>query len=255
MKSITLLAYAALVLALPSVQRRNPDYGLPAGARIIEVRPLKTKAHADRALVLWMLRPKTNPREAADEIYSCPEETRGSHYSGPTRISLVDASARRVINTVSIRQEYDEGVEDSFDIPYKIHKGYYHVGGVRRGSAEGKPSIMWLRDYNGDGRAHEFALFDALACMGLATTLIGYSESRDEVIQYPVVLSREEGGKRSTKTVHWIDYLFSRQPDAPGLWKYEIDYRGRGGSLDSYEIRYDRAGERFEGKLVVRWDE
>ena len=36
---------------------------------------------------------------------------------------------------------------------------------------------------------------------------------------------------------------------SPGSWKYEIDYRGRGGSLDKYEIRYDKQAERFEGKL------
>ena len=59
--------------------------------------------------------------------------------------------------------------------------------------AEGKPTIMWLKDYNGDGTAWEFALFNAEACMGLATTLIGYSERQDKVIQYQTQL-------RATKT-------------------------------------------------------
>jgi hypothetical protein len=43
---------------------------------------------------------------------------------------------------------------------------------------------MCLRDHNGDGDALEFALFDAPACMGLETTLVGYSRARDKVIQY-----------------------------------------------------------------------
>jgi hypothetical protein len=109
---------------------------------------------------------------------------------------------------------------------------------------------MWLRDYNGDGRAEEFALFDALACMGLPTTLIGYSESKDRVVQYPVNLQVTEGAKRSERTTYWPDYLFSRKPLRPGYWKYEIDYRGRAGTLDKWEIRYNRQAERFEGSVT-----
>jgi hypothetical protein len=247
LKSVSLLASIALV-ALPSMQRWRVGYGLPSGARVVETRPINTKAHPNRALLLWMLRPTTNRREM-DDLYTCPEETRGSYYSGPTRVSLVNTATHSIINTVEVKQDYMEEGDDSFDIPYRIHQGYYHVEGVR-GNAEGKPSIMWLRDYNGDGKAHEFALFDAMACMGLQTTLIGYSERQDKVIQYQTVLTAQDEKKRSTDVLSWVDYLFSRKPDAPGYWKYEIDYRGRGGSLDRYEIRYDRQRERFEGKLV-----
>ena len=92
------------------------------------------------------------------------------------------------------------GAEDSFDIPYHIQKGfYYHVEGVPKGK-EGKPTIMWLKDYNGDGHAWEFALFDAIACMGLPTTLIGYSEAQDRVIQYPVDLTIIPGNKNPPRT-------------------------------------------------------
>lgn len=247
MKTIT---FSALLLFLLTVAAPSPGqtYNLPAGAFVVETRPLPTKNRSSRALVLWMINPEKHPREAPGDIYSCPEETRGSYYSGPTRVSLVDTKTGRVINTVKITQEYIEG-EDSFDVPYRIHKGYYHVGGVRR-AQEGKPVIMWLRDYNGDGRALEFALFDALACMGLPTTLIGYSESKDRVIQYPVMVEISEGTKRSTRTLLWPDYLFSQKPVRPGYWKYEIDYRGRGGSLDRWEIRYNRQQEAFEGRVA-----
>ncbi len=34
--------------------------------------------------------------------------------------------------------------------------------------------------------------------------------------------------------------------------RYEIDYRGRGGSLNKYEIRYNANAERFEGKLIIQ---
>jgi len=247
----TLLACIAL-LTLHTPQRMQVDYEFPPGARVIETRAINTKAHPNRALVLWMLRPTTNPRDETDEIYTCPEETRGSYYSGPTRVSLVDTATRRVINTVEIKQEYNEESEDSFDIPYKIHRGHYHVNGVR-GQDEGRPTIISVRDYNGDGLAHEFALFDAQACMGLQTTLIGYSERQDKVIQYETVLEIiAEGNKRSVETRRWVDYFFGQKPVAPRYWKYSIDYRGRGGTLDSYEIRYDPVREKFEGKLIVQ---
>lgn len=246
----TLLACIAL-LTLQAPRRTPVDYGLPKGALVIETKVVNTKAHPNRMLVLWMLKPKTNPRGASDDVYTCPEETRGSHYSGPTRVSLVDTASRSVINTVKVRQEYNAESEDSFDIPYKIHRGYYHVAGVR-GQAEGQPTVMWLKDYNGDGRSLEFALFDAQACMGLQTALIGYSERQDKVIQYETVLAIEEGNKRATETRRWVDYFFGHKPIALRYWKYEVDYRGRGGTLDRYEIRYDAAREKFEGKLTVQ---
>jgi hypothetical protein len=243
---ITSLPVCLILLAATSfAQRKTPDYRLPPGALIIETRPIKT----NRALVLWMLNPKRVPRDVPDESYTCPEETRGSYYSGATRVSLVNTRTRKVINTARIMQEYNEGA-DEFDLPYQIHSGsYYHVEGVARG-LEGKPTIMRLRDYNGDGRALEFALFDALACMGLQTTLIGYSERQDKVIQYPIRLAVEVTGKRSVETRRWADYLFSGKPKSAGYWKYQIDYSGRGGLLDKYEIRYNRRTESFEGRVV-----
>jgi hypothetical protein len=254
MSRIALAAVIALLALACSTQAqsRRPPYGLPAGAQVVEERALDLKDGKQRALVLWMLRPKRNPRETPDEPYTCPEETRGSYYSGPARVSLVDTEAGRVVNTVKIMQDDS----DEVDIPYRIHAGgYYHVEGVAAGR-EGRPTVMWLGDYNGDGRAQEFALFNAEACMGLGTALFGYSEKQDRVIQYPVSLQvTDDKGRRSTEVLNWVDYLFSREPTAPGRWTYEIDYRGRGGSLDTYEVHYNPSAERFEGTASFKADE
>jgi hypothetical protein len=247
MKKTCFLFPLLLLLLFPSLSP-GQKYGLPAGARIIETRAVASRAYPNRALLLWMINPEKHPRDTPDEPYTCPEETRGHYYSGPLRVSLVDTRTLRLINTLKVTQEYSDG-EDSFDIPYRIHGGYYHVPRVRAGQ-EGTPVIMWLRDYNGDGRAQEFALFDALACMGLPTTLIGYSESKDRVIQYPVNVEVLEGGKRSRRTTSWPDYLFNRKPMRPGYWKYEIDYRGRAGTLDKWVIHYNRQSETFEGSIT-----
>jgi hypothetical protein len=46
------------------------------------------------------------------------------------------------------------------------------------------------------------------------------------------------------------NYLFSRHPQRPSYWEYEIDYRGRGGSLDKWQVHYDSFEEQFEAKLT-----
>jgi hypothetical protein len=233
------------------VQAQTAQYSLPAGAKVIEIQNIKSTKHPNRALLLWMLNPERHPRENPEDLYTCPEETVGHFYSGPVRVSLVSTVAKKIINTIELK---DGQGEDSFNIPYKIHKGYYFVAGVR-GQQEGKPTIMRLKDYNGDGRAMEFALFEAHACMGLSTTLLGYSEKQDQVIQYETELRSSLGGEQKTESLHWVDYLFSKKPVRAGFWRYEIDYRGRGGSLDQYEVRYNAAIEKFAGTLVSKIDD
>jgi len=206
--------------------------GLPKGAVILENRKLPVTS---RTLVLWMLNPKKNPNGyAPDDTYSCPDYSRGSYYSGPTHVSLLDPATNRIINTINVSEGYEDGA-DSFDLPYAIRRGYYYqVAATTRNGVEARPTIMSLRDYNGDGKAFEFALFDAVACMGLQTTLIGYSAKQDRVIQYPVSLEIIEGSNRSNKVSPWADYLFSKKPLRRGYWKYEIDYRGRAGRVDGW---------------------
>ena len=226
--------------------------GLPKGAVVVETRKLLSPGHPNRTLVLWMINPKKTPnRSAADDIYTCPDQTRGSYYSGPTRVSLINSISRSVINTINISGDSLEG-GDGLDVPYAIRKGYYYqVDATVRKGVEAKPTIIWLRDYNGDGKALEFALFDAPACMGLQTALIGYSEKQDRVLQYPIKLETIEGSNHSNKVELWAEYLFSEKPVRPGYWKYQIDYRGRAGSLDKWEVRYNPAKEQFEGRLTI----
>ena len=64
-----------------------------------------------------------------------------------------------------------------------------------------------------------------------------------------------ESGKRSQETLYWADYLFNRKPVSPGHWNYEIDYRGRGGSLDKWVVNYNSANEQFEATVTRTPDE
>jgi hypothetical protein len=169
-----------------------------------------------------------------------------------------------VINTIKLMSSISDDV-DEFSIPYRILSGlYYLVPGVPKGS-EGKPALLKLRDLNGDGIAAETAFFEAEACMGLPTTLIGYSVAQDRVIQYQAEIEvtefeqkihgdrlgqRRRSGKPTVETQVWIDYLFSEKAVQPGHWKYRIDYSGRGGCDDSYDLRYNQAREIFVGTLT-----
>jgi len=247
---LALVLIFALTPAAAHGQAAGKVRGLPRDAFVVETLPLEVGGGRQRALVLWMVRPSRHPFEGGDDDgYTCPDETRGSHYHGPTRVSLLDASAGRVINTVRVMPD-DEGAEDVFDLPYRLRAGnHYHVeGGDER--KEGRAVLLHPRDYNGDGEALEFALYDAVACMPLMTALYGYSRRQDRVIQYGLHLEVSDGGKVSRQVWRWADYLFARAPVRPGHWNYEVDYRGRGGSLDRFEIRYNPNLERFEGKVT-----
>jgi hypothetical protein len=236
------------------------DLDLPPGAVVIERAAIPQGVHPHRELVLWMLSPKRNDRGELSQSnpYSCPEMTLGSYYSGPTRISLVDSSAKRVINTIGLRSSYEE---DSFDVPYRILADFYYlVPGGKRGQ-EGKPKLLALHDFNGDGLPLETAFFEAEACMGLMTTLIGYSPKQDRVIQYQVELKitaqkaiKGRGlvneGEATTETRSWADYLFAQKPSGLGHWSFKIDYTGRGGPLDQYRVHYDPSREMFFGDLT-----
>ena len=48
-----------------------------------------------------------------------------------------------------------------------------------------------------------------------------------------------------------MDYLFAQKPVRPGNWSYKIDYTGRGGTLDSYDVHYDPSREKFFGTLSM----
>jgi hypothetical protein len=229
-------------------------HGLPAKALVIETRKLPSRTRGNRSLVFWMQNYKKVPSAyGSDDVVPCPDQTRGSYYSGPTRVSLLNTTTNTIINTVKVVDAEDE---DSFDVPYAIRKGYYYYVAVPvRRNVEARPTLMWLRDYNGDSKALEFALFDAPACMGLQTTLIGYSEKQDRVIQYPISLEVSKGTKREHSNAFWADYLFNKKPLRPGYWKFEVDYTGRGGTLDNWEVRYNTAQERFDGKVIVKREE
>lgn len=182
---------------------------LPRGAIIIEQRTLP--AEPNRALVLWMINPERSDPIPEDDPYTCPDETRGSSYSGPTRVSLIDVSDRRIINTIEIRDAHFPR-KDGFVLPYEIRPGYYYLVDSVDTKKASKPTILNFQDLNGDGDAAEFVLYDAPFCMGLQTALIGYSRRQDRVIQYPLEIEFKQTKKTWREKSLWLEYIFSEKP-------------------------------------------
>jgi hypothetical protein len=239
--------FAAVACVLLFLTNISAAQVLPKSAVVLE----KRNVTANRQMILWMENPQKHPREASDDIYTCPEQTRGHYYSGVTKVSLVDLKTQKIVQTLEVVSDEIDSGSNSLDLPYLIQRtGFYDVPKIDK-NKEGRPVLMNLKDYNGDGKAFEFALFDAVACMGLPSTLIGYSQRQDKVIQYQTELKSAEG----TRKEFWVDYFFGHKADKLGVWKYQIDYRGRAGTLDKYELRYDKQREIFYGSLISISDE
>jgi hypothetical protein len=172
----------------------------------------------------------------------CPDSTRGCFYYGPTRVSLLDTTRGTLLSTVDVTDPVSSA--DSFDVPYLLGTG----GPYRVEHPFGPPVLLWLRDYDGDGRAAEFALFDAVSCSLLFTTLIGYNPQEDRLIQYEIRSSwRDTSGKVDAYTSRWAIGLFAIPPRKPGYWKYTWDAPGANHS--KFQVWYRGSGV-FEAEVV-----
>ncbi len=144
-----------LAAALPIVAQSTstvPPTLRPAGAQIIETVILPTAK--SRMLVLWMASPRRVMATwvtAADLLY-------GDHWFGLTNLSLVDPVASKLINTIPVQPPEDSAERDGFAIPFFTYGGGYHVPAPNR-DRKGKPAIVHLKDFTGEGLPAQFALF------------------------------------------------------------------------------------------------
>jgi hypothetical protein len=221
--------------------------GCASGSTLIIERQVLKGIGKRRELVLWMCGGEKHENDFDPETYTCPDQTTGHFYRGRTQVSLIDLDHNRVVNTVAVLSSWSK--EQTFDVPYKIAPFFYHVDGPRNKDGEGRPRLLWLKDYNGDGEALEFALFDANNCTIVETTLFGYSKSQDRVIQYPIHLVQREGTTVVERNSPWLDHVMLEKPIAPGHWKWQYQYHV--GGLTHYEVKYNPSKEMFEGEILI----
>jgi hypothetical protein len=223
---------------------------LPKKAKIIEYASLAPTV-PDRAYVLWMLAPERVAHDKG-ESYTCPDRSRGSYWSGPTRLSLIDTRNAVLLSTIPISDPMGEA--DSFDLPYSIpaSQGFPYV--VPEGSGEdkeGRPALLHLRDYNGDGKPLEFYLASADNCMLMLYAVFGYDPGKDAAVQYSVHLTSDESGKKNQETTSWINFWPLQTGMQKGRYAWDVDFRGRAGCLERYAVEYNGARQRFEGTLTL----
>jgi len=238
------LGFSALAAGISGGATHFPD-----GTVIVERRALP--GIPGRTVVLWMIRPDSLPHIPDDEPYTCPDETHGDALHGPTRVSLLETGTGRIVNTIEIRDP-DRPDSDAFDLPRAIRPGHAYRVDSPDSSRATRPTLLDFRDYTGEGDSAAFALFEAPACMGLQTALVGYSRRHDRILQIPVELTVRQGRRAQRRSSLWLEYGFARKPVAPGHHVYDVDYTGRGGDHRFFDLRYDRRSGCFRGTCLLR---
>lgn len=249
-----------------------PLYHFPPQARIVEY--VKISSAKNRMMVLWMKDCRTHI-DLYNE-YTCPEYSRGkAYFEGEVWLSLVDTEKRIIINSVRIQRNdtYVKTDTTGYKISYTLYAGldlpvsivgsvpadsyasgkYYTNGGSN--DKEGKALIMYLQDYNKDGRIDEFSLHENDGCMITSATILGYSTIQDRVIQYEVIYEHHELTSKNADTTYtehstWLHGLAF--VNARGLhYPFESipGYNGSREGMSLFTTDYNKEKEMFYVKV------
>jgi hypothetical protein len=125
-------------------------------------------------------------------------------------------------------------------LPYRVDRSYYFVPRLGK-DQEGRPQLLHLRDFTGEGRAAQFPLFAYEACGIASASLYGYRPVKDRVVQYQVEVV--ERGKR--RVASSAAEIFSSRAVRPGAWTFEW-YPGHGSEVTYRDIvRFDAKRQIF----------
>lgn len=255
-------------------KRKYRAVPLPENAGILETKTFAT-GRGRRSLLAWMPDPQISVDCSSTNEYDCSTVATGKGYfTGDLHFSLLDEELR-LVNTVAVHSEYYswqrndtvfyEMTGKSLSYPFSVAnpKKQWHPGGlyyfVRGGTktTDGSAEVLHLVDFNADGKAHEFFLFDKMGCAATSSTLIGYDEATDRLKWYEWDLQVLASGSRGQDTLHreqtaWMDHVLEFRFDKQGRLRFEMDYRGRSGPYLRYELRYDRERDAYGGFLDRR---
>jgi hypothetical protein len=218
---------------------------LPPDAKIIETASLSVRGGKARTLVLWMSNPKrvvASWDSAADLVY-------GDHWFGPTSLSLIDPTHRKLINTIRVHSP-NEAPDDngSYSVPFFASDGAYYVPHTDKDD-KGRPLLLHLRDLTGEGIAGQFALFDYVASGISKGSVFGYSPTSDRAVQYPIELKE---GKFAPLIQSSATQVFATKPIVPGYWKFTWEAGHGSWAWIDETVRFDMKRQLFAEKQTIR---
>lgn len=245
------LLFLVLLLAGPAARADDQALAgiLPAEAQIIETRDITPIAKKSRVLVLWMVNAQEHDC-AKDEDNAVVDQACASavpnwlyedFWEGPTRLSLVDANGRRIVNTIDMGSERVPAYVQS--LPYSIPNPDEN--------GEGKPEILNLRDLTGEGAAAQFFFIEETDWPAMGAKIFGYQATTDQVVQYRIKFTRNGLATvgfevRGFSALAYL--MLNYKPVKPGYWNFRWSY-GRGNETSYHEVvRFDRKRQIFVDK-------
>lgn len=232
--------------------------GISEDELILEYKPLK--GYSNRAFII--LGKKIKVGFDICDVYTCAQTTTGTGYfRGEIRIALIDTKLKKIINTIEVYTPHWEGEEGNcFTVPFSIANKKYRtvIGGLKyhvKGGSEtkdGKAEVLYLDDYTGNGKKLEFTLYKQLGCVTCLSTLFGYDDKTDSLINYKIVLKEVDLDSAQKKPVKserlWVSDMFTLN-HKNGIYDFAKDHRGRNGQLHYYIVKFDRERKLFTGTL------
>lgn len=174
---------------------------LPVGALLREVKPIVTYDDKPQTYIgIYVVDGKIDPPQAGIERYTtCPEETTGESITGVYHVFAYRSGS---IFSDKTLPSSELGPISAFAWKNTMRNNFRYFDGpaVRNDQANDLEltKLINLKEYTGDGRQNDFILYgESLACGHKENAVVGYIESIDEVIFYPIV--------KGAATTYWMD--------------------------------------------------
>lgn len=241
------------------IRRLEPlrrQFGFSENCIFYEYKKLKTRQPRAIAVVI------ENPRFQIDleDYETCPTEVFGQGYvCGRVSFALLDPNSKSVLDTCP-EISYESPFEPRcHTLPFSIRAGRsYRSDGSNDGA--GRVRILTFSDFNRDGIAAEFPIFEYVACGFNVAAIIGYDQRRDQILPFVFNFSATEkdffgqrDGRDTTFSVshNWMPNL----PFAALLKKDTFRYHFYGGhgmeTGEVFKIWFNPATGEFDGTLQI----
>ena len=232
-------------------------FGFPESCIFFEYALLKTARPRAIAIVVENARFTVD----LDEWYTCPAESTGHGFvCGAIRFVLLDPQHNTVLDTLpdQVFEEYRPAW--CHELPFSICRGYtYRSDGTRE--REGQARVLTFSDFDHDGLAAEFPLFEYGGSCGFnAAALVGYDARQDALrpISFAFSVAEEDWENRRNGQDSTYQAVYDWLPNLPlrGLLQQDtLRYffsAGHGSEIaELYTLWFDREARHYQGALQI----